>query len=100
MRLVTAAERRDEATRKTSIVVCGRAKVGKTSLVATLPSDTTLAVDIEAGLKSVEGRWDGGSIPITSWLEAVNLACLLGGPDPARPANQNFSDAHHAYCVE
>ena len=54
MRLVTAAERCDETMQKLSIVIIGRAKVGKTSLLLGLQSDTTLVLDLEAGMKSVE----------------------------------------------
>jgi hypothetical protein len=100
LRLVTAVERLAESERKVSIVVVGRAKVGKTSLLVGLPSDSTLVLDFEAGLKSVEGRWDGDSVTLRSWLDAINIICLIAGADPARPADQTFSVAHHAYCVE
>jgi hypothetical protein len=100
MKLITAKDRLAKTAQKTSIVVAGRAKVGKTSLVLTLPADTTLVLDFEAGMKAVEGRFDGDSIPIRAWLDAVNIVCLLAGPDPAKPDNETFSEAHHAYCVK
>ena len=52
--------------------------VGKTSLLKTLPPETTLCVDLEAGMKSVQD-WPGDSIPIRAWLDAVDIACLIGG---------------------
>ena len=33
-------------------------------------------------MKSVQD-WPGDSIPIRSWLDAVDIACLIGGVDPA-----------------
>ena len=33
-------------------------------------------------MKSVQG-WPGDSIPIRAWLDAVDIACLIGGIDPA-----------------
>jgi hypothetical protein len=100
LQLVTAKQRLAEAARKTSIVVAGRAKVGKTSLLTTLPAESTLCVDFEAGLNSIEGRWDGDSVPIRSWIDAVNIVCLLAGGDPAKPDNETLSEAHYAYCVK
>jgi hypothetical protein len=99
LRLITAEERLAETTRKTSIVIAGRAKVGKTSLLLTLPEAETLCLDFEAGLKSVEGRWGGNSIPLRAWLDAINVVCLVAGPDPSRQPDQTFSEAHHQYCV-
>ena len=58
LKLVTAAERLAGAARKTSIVVAGRAKVGKTSLLLTLPEAETIALDFEAGLNAVEDRYE------------------------------------------
>lgn len=100
LELITANQRLAEMARKVSIVVGGRAKVGKTSLLLTLPADDTLALDAEAGLKSIEGRWDGNSVPVRSWPDALNIACLLAGPDPARSDNESFSGAHYAYCTK
>ena len=32
-------------------------------------------------MKAVQD-WQGDSIPIRSWLDAVDIACLIGGVDP------------------
>jgi AAA domain len=65
----------------------------------TLPSEETLCVDLEAGLKSVQG-WPGESISIRTFADAVDIACLIGGVDPAAPADGFFSAAHHRYLSE
>lgn len=64
-------------------VIFGPAKIGKTSLLWTLDPANTLFVDLEAGGLSVQG-WGGDSIEIRDWDSARNLACFLGGPNPAR----------------
>ena len=99
LKLITAAERLAKASRKTSVVVAGRAKVGKTSLLLTLPADEVIALDLEAGLSAVEGRWHGDSIPLRSWIDALNIACLLGGPDPSKTPDETFSQTHYDHVV-
>ena len=81
LHIVTADERLAEANSKTTLAIFGPPGVGKTSLLRTLPASTTLCVDLEAGMKSVQD-WQGDSIPIRSWLDAVDIACLIGGVDP------------------
>ena len=58
LRIVTADQRLAEANGKTTIALFGPSGVGKTSLLKTLPAEETLCVDLEAGLKSVQG-WRG-----------------------------------------
>ena len=99
MQLVTAVQRLAEIKRKVSMVIAGRAKVGKTSLLLTLPEVETLALDFEAGLAAVEGRWRGDSISLRSWIDTVNVACLLGGPDPSKAPDEAFSQAHYDHVV-
>jgi hypothetical protein len=100
LKLITAAERVAKASRKTSVVVAGRAKVGKTSLLLTLPADEVIALDLEAGLGAVEGRWHGDSVKLRSWVDIINVACLLGGPDPSKLPDETFSEAHYQHVVE
>ena len=97
--LVTAAERLAGPKRKVSIAIAGRAKVGKTSLLLTLPEAETIALDSEAGLNAIEGLWHGDSIPLRSWTDTVNIACLLGGPDPSKAPDETFSQAHYDHVV-
>ena len=98
LRIVTADERLSAAANKTTMALFGPSGVGKTTLVKTLPHDTTLCVDLEAGMKSVQD-WPGDSIPIRCFEDAINLSCLIGGVNPAADPNGYFSTAHHQHLV-
>jgi AAA domain len=99
LRIITADQRLAEANGKTTIALFGPSGVGKTSQLRTLPAEETLCIDLEAGLKSVQG-WPGDSISIRTFADAVDIACLIGGIDPAAPAEGFFSAAHHHYLSE
>ena len=99
LRIVTADQRLADANGKTTVALFGPSGVGKTSQLLTLPPDETLCVDLEAGLKSVQG-WPGESISIRTFADAVDIACLIGGVDPAAPADGFFSATHHRYLSE
>lgn len=75
-------------------VIFGPAKIGKTSLLWTLDPESTLFVDLEAGGLSVQG-WQGDSIEVRTWEFARDLACFLGGANPAMRPDQNYSQAHY-----
>ena len=77
-------------------VIFGPAKIGKTSLLWTLDPATTLFVDLEAGGLSVQG-WAGDSLEVRDWDAARDIACYLGGPNPAMRADQAYSNEHYAY---
>jgi hypothetical protein len=96
LRIVTADERLSAALNKTTAVIFGPTGVGKTTLLNTLPPEQTLCVDLEAGLKSVQS-WRGASIPVRSFEDAVVLACLIGGPNPAAAPAAFFSEQHYAF---
>lgn len=81
LRIISADERLSTDRDKVTIAVFGRAKVGKTTLVSTLPHDKTLFVNFEAGMKSVQG-YRGDTIDIRTWEDAQDIACLIGGVDP------------------
>ncbi|MBB5691708.1 ATP-binding protein [Roseomonas alkaliterrae] len=98
LRIVTADERLSAAANKTTMALFGPSGVGKTTLVKTLPHETTLCVDLEAGMKSVQD-WPGDSIPIRCFEDAIDLACLIGGVNPAADPNGYFSAAHHQHLV-
>ena len=98
LRIVTADQRLAEANGKTTVALFGPSGVGKTSQLLTLPAEDTLCVDLEAGLKSVQG-WPGELISIRSFADAIDIACLIGGVDPAAPADGFFSEAHHRYLT-
>jgi AAA domain len=73
LRIVTADQRLAEAVGKTTIALFGPSGVGKTSQLMTLPAEQTLCVDLEAGLKSVQG-WRGDSISIRTFADAIDIA--------------------------
>lgn len=98
LRIITADERLSAAANKTTMALFGPSGAGKTTLVKTLPHETTLCVDLEAGMKSVQD-WRGDSIPIRCFEDAIDLACLIGGVNPAADPNGFFSAAHHQHLV-
>lgn len=99
LRIVTADQRLAEAHGKTTLALFGPSGVGKTTLLKTLPAAETLCVDLEAGLKSVQD-WRGDSISIRRFDDAADIGCLIGGFDPAAPAEGFFSDGHYRYLSE
>ena len=96
--IVTADERLSAAANKTTMALFGPSGVGKTTLVKTLPHETTLCADLEAGMKSVQD-WPGDSIPIRCFEDAIDLACLIRGVNPTADPNGYFSAAHHQHLV-
>jgi flagellar biosynthesis GTPase FlhF len=58
LRIITAEQRITEANGKTTFALFGPSGVGKTTLLKTLPSEATLCIDLEAGMKSVQD-WPG-----------------------------------------
>jgi hypothetical protein len=99
LRIATADQRLAEAGSKTTLAIFGPPGVGKTSLLKTIPAEPTLCIDLEAGMKSVQG-WQGDSVPIRSWLDAVDVASLIGGVDPAADPNAFFSQGHYQHVAE
>jgi hypothetical protein len=96
LHLVTADDRLRASINKMTALIVGRPKVGKTSLLHTLRADSTICLDFEAGMKSVQ-TWKGHSIPIRSWGDALDIAVLLTGPDFSRSDSEPFSVAHYDY---
>ena len=99
LRIITADRRLAEANGKTTIALFGPSGVGKTSLLKTLPPEVTLCIDLEAGLKSVQD-WRGDAIPIRTFADAIDIACLIGGIDPAADPNGFFSEPHYQFLRE
>jgi hypothetical protein len=97
MKLFTPEERLAEKRGVTTLVL-GPTGVGKTSLLRTLDTTalgSTLFVDIEAGDLPVAGLPVASVRPRTA-QECMDLACVIGGPDPALPASSAYSTAHYA----
>lgn len=80
MKIISADERLREQT-GVKMAVFGKFGVGKTSLLKTL-DEPTLCLDFEAGLLAVKD-WNGDSISVRTWDEARDIACMIGGPNPA-----------------
>jgi len=99
LRLITAAMRLSTAIARTTLCVLGPSGSGKTSLMKALPGKETLCLDFEAGLMSVQD-WDGDSIPIRSFEDARDIACLIGGVNPAADPNGYYSEGHHAHVAK
>ena len=43
--------------------------------------------------------WRGDSIPVRSFADAVDIACLIGGINPAAEENAFFSEAHYHHLA-
>lgn len=94
LRIITAAERLSASQSKASLCILGPAKVGKTSLVHTMPPETTLFVNLEAGMQSVQ-TWTGDALEPETWQEMCDVACLIAGPNPSVGPNDMLSLPHY-----
>ena len=74
--------------------ILGKTGVGKTSLLWTLPPETTLFIDLEAGDLAVSD-WRGDAIRPKTWEDAKDLAVYIGGFNPAYSSHQPYSKAHY-----
>src|SRR5262249_59281215 len=93
MKIISADERLAER-RGVKALIIGPSGVGKTTLLRTLESTTTLFVDIEAGDLAVQDV-PVDTIRIDDWSAARDLACRIGGPHPNFPPTARFSEAHY-----
>lgn len=99
LRIVSADERLSAANNKTSLAIFGPPGSGKTSLLKTLPAAQTICLDLEAGLKSVQD-WQGDSIPIRTFTDALDIGCLVGGVNPAADPSGFFSEGHYEHLSQ
>ena len=96
MKIITADQRLEEKNGP-KILIVGLSGVGKTSLLRTMSKAllaSTLFVDIEAGDIAVSDL-PVASVRPRTWVECRDLACILGGFNPALPANVAYSEAHY-----
>lgn len=90
---IISADQRLAEPRCAKIVLVGIPGAGKTSQLRTLPEDSTLFVDLEAGDLAVQD-WRGDTLRPRSWPEFRDLVVFLAGPNPAASAEQPYSQAH------
>jgi hypothetical protein len=96
MKIFTADQRLAEKNGP-KILIVGPSGVGKTSLLRTLSSEmlaSTLFVDIEAGDIAISDL-SVASVRPRTWEDCRDIACVLGGPNPALPATAAYSEAHY-----
>ncbi len=90
---IISADQRLAEPRCAKIVLVGVPGAGKTSQLKTLPEDSTLFVDLEAGDLAVQD-WRGDTLRPRSWPEFRDLVVFLAGPNPAASSEQPYSQAH------
>jgi hypothetical protein len=90
---IILADQRLAERRGTKAAIFGRSGIGKTSLLWTLPPDTTLFYDLEAGDLAIEG-WGGDTIRPRTWEECRDFAVFIGGANPAIPDGRPYSPRH------
>jgi len=101
MKIIPADQRLAEKS-GAKILVVGPSGVGKTSLLRTLRAEMlalTLFVDIEAGDIAVSDL-PVASVRPRTWPECRDLACVLGGFNPALPATVAYSEAHYNEAIK
>ena len=90
---IILADQRLAERRGIKAAIFGKSGIGKTSLLWTLPPDTTLFYDLEAGDLAIEG-WSGDTIRPRTWDECRDFAVFIGGPNPAIPDGRPYSQRH------
>ena len=92
--IITADQRLAEP-RGIKGVLTGISGIGKTSQLWTLDPARTLFVNLEAGELAVQG-WPGDEVRVRSWDMARDLACWIGGANPAMRPDQSYDATHYA----
>jgi hypothetical protein len=92
LKIISASERLAQDKGVKALIV-GPAGVGKTSLLRTLDPKSVLFVDLEAGDLAVQDV-EVDSLRPRTWEDCRNVACFLGGPNPALPPTAVYSQAH------
>src|SRR5215468_4647153 len=90
---IIGADQRLAEQRGVKALIVGPAGVGKTSLLRTLDSTSTLFIDAEAGDLSVQDV-PVDTIRVDDWQAARDLVCRIGGPNPSFPPTACYSQAH------
>ena len=98
LRIISADERMAHDKGVKALIV-GPAGVGKTTLLRTLDTKSTLFVDLEAGDLAVQDLEVDTFQPRT-WEECRDLCVYLAGPNPALPPTSCYSHAHYDAVLE
>lgn len=110
LKIIKASERMNSAA-KINIALLGPSGVGKTTQARTLPPETTLFVDLEAGTLSLEGSkenppWQGDVVKIRDLAQEMGLhpwevtkavTCLITGIDPLDEEGTYSQDAYQYF---
>lgn len=99
LKIIGAEERLITLQQKNTALIVGPTNVGKTSLIRTLDPQTTLVVNLEAGLKAVQ-EVPFAEIKPENFREVTDIACLLGGPVLGRRQQDFFSEAHYGFVKQ
>jgi ABC-type iron transport system FetAB ATPase subunit len=89
--IISASQRLAEK-QGVKLVLLGKSGIGKTTQLKTLPEDSTLFVDLEAGDLAVKD-WHGDCVRPATWPEFRDLVVFLAGPNPALPPEAPYSQA-------
>lgn len=95
---IISAEQRMNSKKPIKGAIFGPHGIGKTSLLWTMDPNKVLFLNLEGGDLAVQDC-PVDSINIESWEEAMNMACLITGPDKARRSDQAYSQAHYDYVA-
>ena len=90
--IISASDRLKEERGITGCIF-GSYGIGKTSLLWTLRSSSTLFVDLEAGDLAVAG-WKGDTVRPKTWPNMRDLAVYIAGDNNARSNDKAYSKAH------
>jgi hypothetical protein len=96
---IISADQRLNEQRGIKGCIFGKSGIGKTSLLWTLPEETTLFLDMEAGDLAVEG-WGGDTLRPRTWKECRDYAVFIGGSNPALRDDQPYSQKHFEMVCE
>jgi len=98
LRIIGADERMAER-RGIKGVLAGASGIGKTSQLWSLDPAATLFVNLEAGELAVAG-WPGDEVRVRDWDLARDIACWIGGPNPAMRDDQPYGAGHYTRVCE
>lgn len=96
--IITADQRLQEKA-GVKLVLLGKSGIGKTTQLKTLPEQSTLFIDLEAGDLAVKD-WQGDCVRPSTWKDFRDLAVFLAGPNKALPKDAPFSSEHYDHVCE